>query len=94
MLLLAGLVLDVGGRDDRTVGQQFHARVAAVAAGMAVQKFDPIRCFLKPGGNSSSNRFQVSPASSLRAIGPAGPPWLTLHTANMVLLSGINSVVG
>ena len=40
--VLAGLVLDVGGGDDCTVGQQLHARVAAVAAGIAVQKLDPI----------------------------------------------------
>ena len=29
-----------------------------------------------------------------RAIGPAGPPWLTLQTVKMVLPSGISSVVG
>ena len=35
-------VLDVGRGDDRAVGQQFHARIAAVAARIAVQELDAV----------------------------------------------------
>ena len=48
----------------------------------------------KFGGSVSSSRFQVRPPSSLRAIGPAWPPWPMFQAQNIVLPSASSAVVG
>lgn len=44
MLFGTGLVFEVSGEEEATIGEEFHSRVAAVrgAFGMAVQELDPV----------------------------------------------------